>query len=137
MVVYTSTRTRTIPVTHAHLARNRDTSSLESFVSSAGVELSISGNRGIAGKGVLNSGNYERLMNYNFGGVEEDIVSAKILELCTQYQISNPKFREEYINSEYPGASGTYYQFIFDKDVTQQQANIVFEQLNLEHPKAY
>ncbi|HLG24078.1 MAG TPA: hypothetical protein VI564_04075 [Candidatus Nanoarchaeia archaeon] len=135
-LVYTTTRTRTIPVTHAHLVKNNDTSGLEAFVSSAGVELSISGHTGPESEGVIGSGNYERINHYNFKGIEEATIIQKLGSLSPEYGVPRPASEYKYISSKY-GASGNYYRVVFDLGAKQEQVEAVFERLNELYPKAY
>ena len=135
-MAYTYTSTRTIPVTHVHLAKNNDGNGLEAFVSSAGVELSISGHTGRDRPGLLSGGNFERLQHYNYGSVLEDQLTQEAVAEFQRVSIV-PKVEKKFVSSEYPGASGDYHHLLFDQNAKLEEVTRVLERLHDKYPQAY
>lgn len=135
-MAYTFTRTGTIPVTHVHLAKNNDSNGLEAFVSSSGVELSISGHTGRDRHGVLSGGNFERIQHYNYRDVLEDQLTQ---EAVAAFQHANipTQVEKQFVSSEYPGATGDYFHLTFDKNAELEQVVRLLEQLHDKNPQAY
>ena len=137
------TTTRTIPVTHVHLARTRTKNDLEAFVSSPGVSLSITSHLGkdaITGEtkpGVLDSGDYERLAQYNYSGIQWEQLVDEVSTLLQERKIPLKLSERKTVFSEYLGASGDYQHLIFDESIGADTLTKFFETLYDKYPKAY
>ncbi len=136
VMAYTFTTTETIPVTHVHLAKNNGSNGLEAFVSSAGVELSISEHTGRNRLGVLSAGNFERLQHYNYRDISEEQLTKEVVA-AFQHANIHPQVRKESVFSEYPGASGDYYHLTFDQNAKLEETAKLLEQLHDKYPQAY